>query len=140
MIVLLALVLFMPLAHGQDDSEWIEPFDGVRYRTQANAFIFEVNRPLMTERLAVYGNVTRDKQGNRIVNTKDESKVTDLGRAIRNEALIIETPPPKENVKGVWMVQIVSLEYNRVTFVKYDFIPDDLVLPAIMGIMEKHLN
>lgn len=122
-------------------SPWTDLFPGARYQEGPNAMIIEVMQPLMRDRLAIYGNldIKTDPRTGRVierkVNEADKDKVTDLGMDIRTKIMLLEYKSANGS-RGIGMVSVCSIEYNRITVFKYDIIPWDLLKPELFKVLE----
>jgi len=142
LILAVALVAMAAAAHAD---EWKPLAGGCEYAIQDTdtkgnpidepaSMVILTPEPMMSDRLAVYGNITIDKSRQRVVNTEHEKKVTANAMEIYNRIMALQTK------RGLFMVFSCTLEHTRIVIVKYRSVTwEELIaeLDKILAIMDQ---
>ena len=130
-VISMLLVFGFAFAQEEAETQWTD-FDGGKYSIgtgdNENIMVILPNKPLMTERLAKYGNLIADpRTRERSFNVKDDSKV--VPKALEMYDLLTRL----QTRDGWFAFSVVILEYDRVTIVKYSRTDWNEVLDLILN-------
>lgn len=129
-LIILLVTIGAAIAQAEDD---FFTFDGGKYRFEGplkDILVVYPDQPLMTDRLATYGIVKRNKDGSREFDKSQENKVTPFGRQMYDKLMVLD-------YKGFWPIFAVTLEYHRVTVLKYQHVSWDPILDSVIQVFNQ---
>ena len=133
-LIALLILLIPSIGLAQTEPTLKVKFKGGDYTITGSAMLIHINIPLVTTRLAVYGNILRTNKGERYFNLPKDT-ATPEGEEIYTRLMAIQYTPSKSDRK-LFALNVVALNYSTISLLKYNSVEWGDCTKEIITILE----